>query len=61
MECTKCGNIFNYSEEDIRWDENGMGYSAKLVTCPFCGKITVVKYITDKGLDVNNDKRWYKL
>ena len=57
--CTHCG--YEYQEEsNVKWDENGYGYSTKLFVCPKCGKILVVEYIEDYGLDVNNDERMYR-
>jgi len=57
--CLKCREKFEYSNEDTFWDEKGSGYSTKLVRCPFCGTIQVVKYVEDKSLDLNNDPRYY--
>jgi uncharacterized C2H2 Zn-finger protein len=57
-ECKKCGVVFN-SQKYI-WDEHGTGYSTKLVKCPQCSGLVVVKEFEDFCLDVNNDPRFYE-
>lgn len=59
-ECKKCKTIFSYTPDQIRWDEHGYGYSTKLVACPECGCMNVIKYEVDSGMDINNDERFYK-
>ena len=59
MECHKCGYTFKYNKEDIKFDENGYGYSTKYVICPRCKSICIVEYFEDRYLDVNNDERFY--
>ena len=58
--CKKCKSKFSYTPEDTYWDENGYGYSTKLVKCPDCGCINVIKYDEDSGLDLNSDLRFYE-
>lgn len=57
--CSKCKQEFQYNETDCFWDNKGYGYSTKLVKCPECGQIQIIKYIEDASLDVNNDERFY--
>lgn len=57
--CVKCKEDFVFDPEDIFFDERGTGYSTKLVKCPYCGSINIIKYYVDKSLDVNNDARYY--
>ena len=58
--CKSCDSTFEYQPEDMWFDEQGLGYSTRLTRCPHCNKIIVLGYIEDYGLDVNNDKRFYK-
>lgn len=57
--CKSCKSPFEYQPEDMWVDERGLGYSTRLVRCKHCGKIVVLGYIEDYGLDVNADKRFY--
>lgn len=57
--CEQCCEIFEENINDIIWDENG-GYSTKLVKCPTCGHLNIVKVIYDNWFDVNNDERYYR-
>ena len=59
LKCKKCKENFVYHPKDTYWDDNGYGYSVKLIKCPFCGCINVVKYYEDRGLYVNYDNRYY--
>lgn len=43
--CAKCAGHFDYVERDTWWDYKGMDYDAKLVECPECGCINVIKYV----------------
>ena len=55
--CIKCREDFIWYEKDTWWDYTGMT-DTKLVKCPDCNTINVVKF---KELhDVNNDKRYYE-
>ena len=56
MLCKKCKK----KELNLKWDENGFGYSTILGECPNCGHIEVVEYVEDRCLDVNNDPRFYE-
>lgn len=56
--CNKCKDYFNYMPSDTYWQEFGT-YSGKLVKCPNCGTINVIKYVEAAGLHVNTDKRYY--
>ena len=60
LTCKKCKEKFVYFPEETWWDEKGYGYSTKLVKCPHCGCINVVKHVEDYGLDVNSDDRFYE-
>ena len=44
-QCAKCKRYFDYVERDTWWDYKGMDYDAKLVKCPECGCINVIKYV----------------
>lgn len=57
--CRNCNQAIQYKNEDTFWDERGYGYSIKLVRCPKCGHISVIKYVEDTGLNVNFDDRYY--
>ena len=58
--CTKCKEEFIYMPNEIIWDESGYGYSTKLVYCPYCKQLNVIKYIEDyKFTMINKDKRYY--
>ena len=56
--CSKCKEHFVYKPEETKWIEYGT-YSSKIVSCPFCGCINVIKNVESKGLYVNDDKRYY--
>lgn len=43
--CFTCGKELN-----IKWDENGYGYSAKLGICPGCGKVVILQIIEDRWI-----------
>ena len=60
--CCQCGHVDNYELEDVKIDSNGYGYDTKLVECPVCGQLNILKkhYKTWDGFDVNGDERWYK-
>ena len=58
--CRSCGSSFIYKPDNIFWDENGYGYSTKLVKCSECGCINVLKHIEDYGFSkMNTDERLY--
>ena len=57
--CSTCDDSFYYTEDDIWFDEHGFGFSTKLVKCPHCGTIKIIKYYEDENLDINNDERFY--
>lgn len=58
--CKKCKTDFIFLPHEAFWDDHGYGYSTKLVKCPYCGQVTVVKHQIDRSLNMNNDKRYYK-
>lgn len=58
--CCQCGISHDYKIEELKIDYSGLGYIAKLGTCPHCGQINIIKYIEDDNLDINNDERYYK-
>lgn len=57
--CPTCDDYFYYTDEDIKWVEYGT-YSSKIITCPFCGCINIIKYVDANGLYVNDDERYYE-
>lgn len=57
--CRKCEQIFHYQTTDCFWDDQGYGYSTKLVRCPECGQIQILEHVEDISLDINNDERFY--
>jgi len=58
--CCQCGKIHDYQIDELKIDYSGLGYTAKLGNCPFCGQINIIKYEEDNNLDVNNDERYYR-
>ena len=58
-ECSKCREHFVYNQQETKWVEYGT-YSSKIVICPFCGCVNVIKNTSACGLDINNDERYYK-
>lgn len=58
LECKKCNKVFEYTDEQSYWQEAGT-YSVKLVKCPDCNTINVIRYIDAPGLHVNEDSRYY--
>lgn len=48
--CKKCECLIIYKNKETIWDENGYGYSAKLILCPNCGTHNVIKYEKDNWL-----------
>lgn len=40
--CDHCGELIEYSQDELIWDESGYMYSTKLVRCKSCGKLQVV-------------------
>lgn len=58
--CKKCHIDFVFKPEETFWDENGYGYSTKLVRCTSCGCINVVKHVEDYGFSkLNTDRRYF--
>lgn len=57
--CKSCKSNQVIFPGECWFDECGYGYSTKLTKCPNCGKIIVVKYIEDSGLDLNLDDKYY--
>ena len=58
--CPVCKQQYYYTDEDIWFDDTHLGYSIKLVQCPICKKINIIRYYEDENLDVNNDERYYE-
>lgn len=56
--CKKCNSKFTYTDNQSWWDYSGMT-DTKLVRCPNCNTINVIKYIESSGLYVNSDQRYY--
>ena len=61
MLCVKCDEIFNYKSKDCYWHENGNGYSTKLIRCPLCGQLNIIKYKKDRHfqISINVDELYY--
>lgn len=57
--CSSCGKI-KVQPENIWFDDKGFGYSTRLTRCPNCGKIIILGYIEDYGLDANSDCRYFE-
>lgn len=58
--CKACKSDFIYEPDAVKFDEQGYGYSIKYTLCPYCGRIVILKYFEDKGLNVNFDDRYYE-
>lgn len=56
--CCKCGKSFSYMPENARWMEYGT-YSQKVVDCPHCGCVNVVKYQDGFNQNPNLDERYF--
>lgn len=56
LKCNSCGK--ECGQENIIFDDKGYGYSTKLLVCPNCKKIQILKYYKDK-MDINHDNRYY--
>ena len=56
--CKKCHESFIYKPDAIWWVERGT-YSEKLVKCPECGCVNVVKYIDGFNQNPNIDYRYF--
>ena len=57
--CSKCGQAFSYVRKDTYFDDKGYGYSTRLIGCPHCNTINVLKYYEDQSMKLNNDSRYY--
>lgn len=57
--CSSCFQFFDYTNDDIIFDNNGYGYSTKLVKCKVCGKLNIIEYYEDRSMKLNNDSRYY--
>ena len=57
--CTSCKKRFAYKQTDAIFDENGYGYSTKLVKCKHCGRLNVIRYFEDDSMKLNNDRKYY--
>lgn len=51
--------INGYKQTDAIFDENGYGYSTKLVKCKHCGRLNVIRYFEDDSMKLNNDRKYY--
>lgn len=58
--CTSCKKRFAYKQTDAIFDENGYGYSTKLVKCKHCGRLNVIRYFEDDSMKLNNDRSFVK-
>lgn len=59
--CKKCKQDFTYTNEDTFWDENGFGYSTRLVRCKYCNNVVIVEHVEDKSIKFGNrDRRYYE-
>lgn len=57
--CKNCFQTFQYEESDTYWDEKSLWGSLKLVKCPICGTMNIVKEEEDLGKYVNEDPRYF--
>lgn len=57
--CKKCGQSFSYKKANTYFDDKGYGYSTRLIDCPHCNTINVLKYYEDRAMKLNNDSRFY--
>lgn len=57
--CLSCNKNFEYKRSDTFIDDNGYGYSTKLVKCKCCGRINILQYFEDKSMKLNNDRKYY--
>ncbi len=55
-ECIRCNNDFKYSEDQCRWNYQGVT-PTKIIECPHCSCIQAVKFEPEKNL--NYDERYY--
>lgn len=56
--CKKCNSTFKYEPDDIFWIEQGM-YSEKVIKCPECGCINVIKYVDGFNQNPNFNRRYF--
>lgn len=59
LDCKKCETNFIYYPQDVFFDDKGYGYSTKLVKCPECGCINIIRYMEDRSMKLNDDSRYY--
>ena len=59
--CRRCNSKFNYEDSDTWIEEDSLGYGTKLLKCPECGQIHILKYFDDLSYQVNLnfDERYY--
>lgn len=57
--CKKCKSNFVFKPDETRWIEQGM-YSEKVVKCPDCGCVNVVKYVDGFNQNPNWNSRYFK-
>ena len=56
--CSRCGVNFIFRPEETWFDDKGYGYSTKLVRCPHCGQINIIKHIEDRAMKKLNRNGW---
>ena len=56
--CIKCKESFVFKPGEAFWIERAM-YSEKVVKCPYCGCVNVVKYIDGFNQNTNCDRRYF--
>lgn len=44
IDCPSCKKAFYYEQSETFWDDHYSNCSAKLIKCPECGKVIVVRY-----------------
>lgn len=47
IRCSRCDREFTVAEQCTWWDLKGSGYDTKLVRCPLCDQVNIVKYIDE--------------
>ena len=56
--CKKCNSNFVFKSDETRWIEHGT-YSEKVVDCPECKCVNVVRYADGFNQNPNWDKRYF--
>lgn len=54
-QCCRCQIYFKFTRDDTFFNEEGTGYSARLIKCPKCGHIHIVRFIEDYAMQMLGD------